>query len=209
MRRFLAIGLAALWACAFAYGQAEYAHAQGACTLTLAQSPVVNGLRLGMTVDEVLALFPGSREDKEVSASLAGPPGRYGTSSLLIRPEKYSTKAKFAGVSQITLQMLDGRVSNMHVGYNGPEYKHVDEFVAKFIEGKKLPAPHAWEPYVGMDTQLKSLKCKGFELSVFAGGKNVHNINYVQLEDVAAKQKLKERRDKARGENFISKPWTL
>ena len=202
MRRLLAVGLVLLAACAAA-------SAQGACTLTLAQAPVVDGLRLGMTHDEVLALFPGIRADKEMSAELAQPASPVGFSALNIRPERYASKAKFAGVSQITLQLLDGRVSNLHVGYNGPEWKHVDDFLAKFIEGKRLPAPHAWEPYVGLDTQLKMLKCKGFELSVFAGGKNVHNINYVQLVDLAAKQKLKERRDKAKGANFLSKPWTM
>jgi hypothetical protein len=202
MRSLLAVCLVILGACAAA-------RAQAACTMTLAQSPVVNGLRLGMTRDEVLALFPGIRADKEVSAELSQPANTLGVSGLSIRPDRYASKAKFAGVSQITLQMLDGRVSNMHVGYNGPEWKHVDDFLAKFVEGKKLPAPHAWEPYVGMDTQLKILKCKGFEVSVFAGGKSVHNINYVQMVDLEARQKLKERRDKAKGANFISKPWTM
>src|SRR5918911_1192618 len=111
MRRFLAVGLVILGACAAA-------HAQGACTMTLAQAPVVNGLRLGMTRDEVLALFPGIRTDKEMTAELAQPASPLGLSGLLIRPERYSSKAKFAGVSQITLQMIDGRVSDLHVGYN-------------------------------------------------------------------------------------------
>lgn len=202
MRRLLAAGLVALSACAAAY-------AQGACTMTLAQAPVVNGLRLGMTQDEALALFPGVRADKEVGADLARPASQFGVSGLTIRPERYSSKAKFAGVSQITLTLLDGRVSDLHVGYNGPEWKHVDDFLAKFLEGRRLPAAHAWEAYTGMDTQLKTLKCKGFELNVFAGGKNVRNINYVQLIDVDARKKLKERKAKARGENFISKPWSM
>lgn len=202
MRRFLVVGLVILCACAAA-------RAQGACTMTVAQAPAVNGLRLGMPRDEVLALFPGIRADKEMSNQLAQPASKYGASGLSIRPEKYASKAKFAGVSQVTLQLLDDRVSDLHVGYNGPEWKHVDDFLAKFIEGKKLPAPHAWEPYVGMDTQLKTLKCKGFEVNIFAGGKNVHNINYVQMIDVGAKQKLRERREKAKGANFISKPWTM
>jgi hypothetical protein len=194
--------LVALSACAAAY-------AQGACTMPLAQAPVINGLRLGMTQDEALALFPGVRADKEVGAELARPASQFGVSGLSIKPERYSSKAKFAGVSQVTLTLLDGRVSDLHVGYSGPEWKHVDDFLAKFLEGRRLPAAHAWEAHTGMDTQLKTLKCKGFELSVFAGGKNVHNINYVQLVDVDARKRLKERKAKARGGNFISKPWTM
>ncbi|HJU55496.1 MAG TPA: hypothetical protein VJ715_13020 [Pyrinomonadaceae bacterium] len=177
---------------------ASAASGQGACTLTLAQAPTVSGLRLGMKPEEVLALFPGSRADKEIRAYLTRPASLLGVSELIIKPERYSSKAKFAGVSQVSMTLLDNRVLTFNIGYTGPEYKHVDEFLGKFIEGKKLPAAHAWEPYVGMDTQLKTLKCKGFEINVFAGGKNVRNINYVELTDVAARQRLRDRRAKAR-----------
>jgi hypothetical protein len=199
VKRFLAIGLVILGASAVSIQMNELrAHAQANCTLTMAQAPVISGIKLGMTPEQVLALFPGSREDKEVSDSLAKPPSKFGVSGFMIRPERYASKSKFSGVSQITFTLLDGRVSTLNIGYNGTEWKHVDEFVTKFSEGKNLPAAATWEAQVGMDTQLKILKCKEFEVSVFAGGKNVKNMNYVQLRDIAATQKLKERREKAK-----------
>src|SRR6266852_5187701 len=70
-----------------------------ACTLTLAGAPVINGLKLGMTADEVLALFPGSKEDAEVRASLSRPPSQFGTSSFVIRPDRYQSKEKFTGIN--------------------------------------------------------------------------------------------------------------
>jgi hypothetical protein len=166
------------------------------CTLTTVQAPDVAGLRLGMTSEDVLAAFPGSREDAEVRSDLARP-AHFGSIRFLIVPEKYASKAKFAGIKKITFTFLDGRISNMNVGYNGPEWKNVDEFVAKFSEGKTLPTADAWEAVVGMDTQLKTLKCDGFEISVFAGGKG-GNINYVQMRDVAAEKEIENRRAKAR-----------
>ena len=150
-----------------------------------------------MTTDEVLALFPGSREDTEVRPFLSRPPSEFGESELLIRPAKYESKEKFAGVSQITFTLLDGRVSNFTVGYNGPEYSHVDRFVARFVEGTTLPAADQWEAYVGMDNSLKILKCTDFEVRVFIGGQG-GNLNYVLMKDLEAEKKLKERRDKAR-----------
>lgn len=198
MKQFFAVVLLIAGAAAVSGQTYDYsAHAQGACTLKLEHSPAVNGLRLGMTAEQVLALFPGSLEDAEVRASLTGPPRKYGISGFSLRPEKYSSKSKFAGVTQITLTLLDGRVFTLNVNYQGPEWKHVDEFVTKFSEGTKLPAAHAWEPYVGMETQLKTLKCRDFEINVFAGGKNVRNINYVQMRDMEAQKKLEERRAKA------------
>ena len=202
MKQFFAVGLLLISA-SVVLGQTDYsgAHAQAACTLTLTQAPTISGLRLGMKPEEVLALFPGSRVDKEVRADMLRPASRLGVSNLTIRPERYATKAKFERVTVITMTLLDGRIITMNVSYNGPRYEHVDEFLAKFIEGKKLPAVHAWEAYVGMDTQLKTLNCKGFEIKVFAGGKNVRDINYIEMTDVAARKRIRDRRTKAAGKN--------
>jgi hypothetical protein len=166
--------------------------------LTMGQAaPTISGLKLGMTTEQVLALFPGSKDDKEVRASLARPASQFGQSSLTIIPGKYSSKSKFDRISQIVFTLLDGRVSTLYVGYDGPVWEHVDEFVTKFSEEKSLPTTDSWEAYVGMDTQLKTLKCKDFEISLFAGGQNVE-INYVQIRDLTAQQKLKERRAAAK-----------
>lgn len=165
--------------------------------MTLSGAPAINGLRLGMTPDQVLALFPGSKEDPEVQASVAKPPSPLGVSGFVIRPAKYESKEQFPGVSQITFSLLDGRVSNFTIGYSGPEYSHVDKFVDKFVEGKGLPPTEQWEPYVGMDNSLKLLRCAGFEISVFAGGAG-GSQNYALIKDLEAEKKLKERRAKAR-----------
>jgi hypothetical protein len=167
------------------------------CDLTQAGAPDIKGLRLGMTPDQVLALFPGSGDDTEVRDALARPPSQFGVSSFVIRPEKYRSKEAFAGISQITFTLLDGRVSSFSVGYNGPEWPHVDKFVTKVSEGTSLPPVDQWDPYVGLDNQLKILKCVDFEIRVFAGGPG-GNLNYVLMSDLPAAKKLKERRDKAR-----------
>ena len=167
------------------------------CTLSIDQAPVINGLKLGMTPDEVLALFPGSKDDAEVRADLSKAPSRFGTSGLLIRPDKFANKAEFSGVSQITFTLFDGRVATFHVGYTGPQWSHVDQFVTKFVEGTSLPAADQWEPYTGMDQQMKSLTCADFKLTIFAGGPG-GSLNYVQMQDMEADKKLKERRKKAR-----------
>lgn len=199
MKQFFAIIFLLLAASAVsAQTESLAAHSRANCNMTMARAPVINGLRLGMTPQQVLALFPGSANDSDIIASLASPVTRFGVSSFSITPGKYGSKAKFAAISQISFTLLDGRVSNMHVGYNGPEWKHVDQFVAKFSAGTGLPAPEAWEARVGMDTQLKTLTCKDFEITVFAGGQG-GKINYVQMKDLTAQQKLQERRDKARG----------
>ena len=40
------------------------------CTLTMAQSPAIRDVRLGMSARELFALFPGSAEKDEIKAAL-------------------------------------------------------------------------------------------------------------------------------------------
>ena len=167
------------------------------CGLDVSQVSGIGALRLGMTAEQVLALFPGSDADPEVRSSIAKPPSPLGVSGFIIRPDRYGSKEKYAGVTQITFGLLDGRVSTFSIGYNGPVWPHVDKFVAKVIEGTSLPPVGAWEADAGMDTQLKILRCTDFEVRVFAGGAG-GNLNSVSMSDLTAAQTLKDRRAKAR-----------
>ena len=169
------------------------------CSLTKADAPLLSGLKLGMTTEQVLAVLPGSKDDPELPTQLARPPSKLGVSSFLVHAEKLEPNDKFAPFSQFTFNLLDGRVSSMNIGYNGPEYSNVDEFVTKFVEGTKLPPADRWQAYTGMDNQLKMLTCKDFEVRVFVGGQD-GSLNYVLLTDLEAATQLKDRRAKARAE---------
>lgn len=167
------------------------------CPLRIAVAPVLHGLKLGMTPDEVLALFPGSKDDADVQALLSRPPSQFGGTELVIHPQKFESKDKFAGIDHINFSFLDGRAHTINVGYTGPAYSHVDEFVNKFVAGTSMPSAEQWQAYPGMDTQMKTLTCQDFEVRVFVGGEG-GNLNYVLLTDLEASKKLKERRAKAR-----------
>jgi hypothetical protein len=164
---------------------------KSSCSLSVSQAPVIRGLKLGMSRDEVLSLFPGSKEDPTLSAQLSAPANKFGSSSFTITPSKYESKENFADVSQIVFSLLDGRVWKMYWGFNGPAWPHVDKFVEKFVEGTGLPALDHWQPYVGMDN-LKTLTCVDFDVQVFAGGKG-GSLNYVIMQDLEADKNLRER----------------
>ena len=164
----------------------------------MSEAPIVNRLKLGMTVDEILALFPGSKDDAELSSALAKPRGPLGNFTFMVTPSKYQSAPDFKEVSRVTFTLLDERLSNFTVNYNGPQWPHVDKFVERFVEGKNLPTVDQWEPYVGMETQLKTLSCADFSIHIFSGGES-GNMNYVLVQDLEADKKLKERRRKARG----------
>ena len=169
------------------------------CTLTLAGSPTVKGVRLGMTPDQVLALFPGSKEDPDVQRDLTRKPDQFGDAELIVRPAKYQAKDEPVRIKQIAFDLLDGKVYDFNIGFNGPAYPHVDKFVEALSSEVNLPPLSQWEPYVGMDNQLKVLKCSEFEIRIFAGGQG-GNLNYVLVHDLVAEKKLSDRRDKAQAQ---------
>jgi hypothetical protein len=197
MKQFLTIGLLIIGISIVSVQTTEaVAVAKADCKLKLAMAPEINRLKLGMTVEQVLARFPGSSAETAIRSELAKAPGKFGVANILITPDNYRTKSEFAGILHFSFKFLDGRLYTLIASYNGPEWKHVDEFVSKFAREKRLSAADAWQPYVGLDTQLKTLTCNGFEISIFVGGKG-GNLNYVKMHDKVAQQKLKEREEKA------------
>lgn len=167
------------------------------CGLTVAQAPAVNGLKLGLTIEQVLGLFPGSGNDSMIRAEMAEASKKQGLTTFVIQPGNYLSKVLFPGITRINFKFMDGRLYHFIVSYNGPEWKNVDEFVEKFAAGANLPGVDDWSAYVGLDTQLKMLSCQGFEVRLFAGGPG-GSLNSVELRDLRAEQTLKDRRAKAR-----------
>jgi hypothetical protein len=171
------------------------------CSLTVAQLPEVRGIRLGMSVAEVLRLFPGSSNVPEIRSALSRADGRIGVVRFDVYPDRYPSKAKFEGIGQLVFQFLDNHLSSYYVGYNGPEWKSVDEFISKVSESLNLPSAQDWER--SNVASMKTLKCAGFDISTFIGGTG-GNSNYVQVRSLVADQVLRDRqaelKEKARRE---------
>lgn len=139
------------------------------CKLALAKAPAVRGVKLGMKIDEVLAMFPGSAENDGVKLSLEKADGypKFGVVGMSIYPSQYSTKDRFAGIAGFNFWFLDGRMAQYEVEYqlppSGPKWNRVDDFIAKMAEAFQLPPVSSWASDQN-DTFRRSLKCDGFQL---------------------------------------------
>ena len=165
------------------------------CSLTLAQQPVVNGLKLGMAPDEVLSLFAGSQDDPEVKANLAKPPSEFGVSAFTIRPANFGAK-QFTDSNYISFTLLDGRVMKFYIDYGTGQRPSVDKFIDNFVQGTNLPASDVWQAYPGMENQLKTLRCAEFEIRAFTPVQ-AGIPSYVEFHDLPREKILKSRIDKA------------
>jgi hypothetical protein len=128
------------------------------CKLTVAQAPGIRGLRLGMTIDQTLAVFPGPQADSDVRASLAR--DYFGSQGASVVPAKYESTEKFVGVSSIDFGFLDGRLTRFSIQYKGPEWKSDEQFAAKVAEALSLPGVESWKPI----PDGLALACEGFQV---------------------------------------------
>src|SRR6267378_1159406 len=102
---------------------------QSRCSLTEATSPNVRGLRLGMSTQELQALFPGSakrwaKEPKETREARENAMAATSSEpvSLAFDPATDAAKDQFAGVDSVSVGLYKGRVIDFSLIYVGTEW---------------------------------------------------------------------------------------
>src|SRR5215475_8819535 len=84
------------------------------CKLTLAQAPAIRGLRLGMTSDELFAIFPAKNDREEFDRSQqlksAELPPNYGFTNFQFFIPNYATGDRFTGISSLYIDIFDRKV---------------------------------------------------------------------------------------------------
>jgi len=181
-----------------AYGQTE------ASSIKLDQAPSLRDIKLGMSLNQVLDLIPGSREDKNVTVYLdharrGRPAALYEKISLTFFASTYQSLPMFNNLQHIAVQTFDDRVTDISVQYTYPPWERVDDFVAKVAESLSLPGVKEWEQVDS--TRNRNLKCQDFQVRVWAD--NSANST-VALSDRTVERKIAERKkaviEKARKE---------
>lgn len=168
-----------------------------ACTLDLAQAPVIGGFRLGMTTDEVQSRFP---------TSAVPAPNEIGVSTLHLRGIQSPAGSAFEGANNITIELLDGRLAYIRVSYPATsKWQSKDEFIHTIAERLNINGP--WRPFYDWENKTirdsedlrdSALECNGFRLSAgigiegLAGGEQTPHL---ELEDMAAAQTIRSRED--------------
>jgi len=109
-----------------AYGQTNSPPAQP-CTLKIAQAPAVRGVKLGMMLDEVLPLFPGTSESGAVKHALSTAEGypNFGYAYVGLDPSSWGNAERFAGINSYFISTFDRRIVGVTITYKQfPEGAH-------------------------------------------------------------------------------------
>lgn len=130
----------------------------GDCKLTLSESPALQGIRLGMTVDQALDVFPKNSRGPLVRTESP----RYGFHTVGVDPQNTEDKENSSGVRYINLGFLDGELSFFTIVYYGPEWNNEEQFASQVADTLNLPGSDFWKTIGGS----KVLNCDGFQISV-------------------------------------------
>ncbi len=154
--------------------------AQSDCALSAANSPAVRGIRLGMTVQQLLALFPASGKRKEMADAVERAKSATGSEVvyLLFYPATDGGGEHLAGVDSISVGVYRGQVVDFSVFYVGPTWNTVDEWIEKLAESLGLPRAQGWAAGPG-ENPNKVLRCKGVEITagILGGGGSIRVRN--------------------------------
>lgn len=148
------------------------------CQLTFEQAPKFRGIRLGMSVKEMLSLFPGSEQRGEVISRLQQVRKNFGIGEIDFNFEQYGrmneTSALFDNIQSYSFEIIDDRIVSYTVSFS--EYrKDIDwrwtlpAWQDKLTEEFHLPSSEHWGKTEINNVYWDLMRCGGFEISVIPG----------------------------------------
>jgi len=167
------------------------------CNLTEATAPSVRGLRLGMSTQQLLALFPDSSKRKEMKEAVEKAKAATGNEAayLVFDPATERDAKQFGGVESVSAGVNKGRVIDFSIQYGGATWRDVDEWVAKLSESLKLQGAGDWT--VGpSENPNKVLRCEGIEIeaAIQGGGSSIRIRNMEDARVVADRNAADEKK---------------
>ncbi len=190
-------------------GQTKHrATVPSACTMTATQLPEIRGLRLGMSVGDLLAAFPEESSKKFIGKAVsdAQKPDTYGFGRATFQSDP-KVNPKFSGVSFMSVELVDEHVSLFRVDYErGTPWKNADQFVNRLSEQFHFPAAAQWKrvdmfghPYKDsskVDYGVRTLTCNGF--TVLATTNNGNGGSAVTVQNPKGEEIVKAREEAAK-----------
>ena len=180
-----------------AVSQADNNSPQARCTLTESTAPSIRGLRMGMSAQELLAVFPNITKKKELKDTIDQ--AKSATTSepvyLGFDPAIDGDARQFTGVDSVSAGLYKARVVDISVQYSGGTWQTVDEWIAKLSETFKLPGARDW--VVGQnEAPNKTLTCEGvtIEAAIQGGSASLRIRNSAYLREADERSKAAEER---------------
>jgi hypothetical protein len=136
------------------------------CRLERAVAPDYGGVMLGMKVEELARMFPGSEDLQKGARQGAGDPSKPFVASLG-GLELSLRKEQFGDVNELMLTFLGGTLHRIDVRYRQPVPWHeVTDFSAQASRRLAVPAEAWGAPASDAEKHSRVLDCRGFSVVV-------------------------------------------
>jgi len=173
------------------------------CKMTLAQAPVIRGLRLGMPSDELFAIFPANEReefDRAQQLKKAELPPSYGHTSFYFDPSRYANKDRYTGIGSLSIGLFDGKVVYIGASYsNTPQFDRPGQLMEIITKQFGLPEFKDWPGY-NEYWDNPSLACEGFTFQVNGYGEGFTiNLTDPTYKKIAEDRKQADRTKKREG----------
>ena len=161
------------------------------CALTVEQSPIVRGIKLGQTVAEVRSLFPEADGNRTSSLALGFESMR--ADDLGVTEQAlFGDSERLKGTHNVMLRYLDGRVASIKIRYDNSVYwQSSAHFAAAIANQLHLPVEGWRENHLFM-----RLTCSGFYVDVAAVGSNQLTISREDLDAEISRRRAKREEQK-------------
>jgi hypothetical protein len=111
------------------------------------RQPVIRGVRLGMTADELLAVVHDANDIKAGVEKSKGFPS-FGYIRVSLQPADDTARERLKGTAEFAVNFFDGHIYSIQVRYppypEGVYWNDVDVLVAKVAEAINLPDVRSW-----------------------------------------------------------------
>jgi hypothetical protein len=160
------------------------------CKFSQKTLPALYGIQLGMSVEEIVSLFPESVEDPRIQKVLESSKSSNEPPLTRILIENKTNKQELREVWRIFFQFSSDRLFSFNVDYRAPQWNSADEFIDKRGQLLNLSGADSWEAVEGNSKFSKYLICDGIEIRFYVGPIASGNNNYVSLTDTRIEKEL-------------------
>jgi len=139
--------------------------AQEPCRLERAVAPDYGGVMLGMRLEELAQMFPGSEELQRGAAAPPAPARPFVASLGML--ELGVRREEFRDAGELVLTFLEGRLQRIDVRYRRPApWGSIMEFSDHASKRLAVPAGSWGAPTADAEQQSRLLDCRGFSVVV-------------------------------------------
>ncbi|MGH9971262.1 MAG: hypothetical protein ACREBG_26190 [Pyrinomonadaceae bacterium] len=155
------------------------------CLFQRASIPPLHGIQLGMSLEEILSLFPGAAGQPNVQRALERSKSSDTPGVTRILVENTTNNPDLSEVRQLFFMFRNKQLFSFRVLSSSPQWESVDKFIENRGHLLNFVGVNGWNSVAGNPRSSKYLICDSVEIRFYAAPPGSANHSYISLTDTA------------------------